>query len=333
MKKPWMSSGMLTFSSLNSKSTSKSIVGLPLQMNLDSTDLVEQTVGFDLKASQQQQGEPIDQWTKADSECFPVSIFIYKRGHQSNRHLSGERITIQPSLLSAIVILFMAFSSIIRNLDSTAALHLLPFYGHKNPEHFLKYSLNALRTSYIDLYLMHTPLPSKLNAAGDDFEAVEGKPVPELIPLIDTWRFFEQEYKAGTLKWVGISNFNQHQIQELYDQVELHILHPQNELVNFCKKLDISLTSYSTLGSPGSAQMRQVRAQILIRQMVQRGISTIPKSTNPSRVLENINIFDFEISPQDMPRFETDVKEHKQLFKFELLQHHPWFPWKINRQK
>uniref|UniRef100_A0A915DTR2 Aldo-ketose reductase 1 n=1 Tax=Ditylenchus dipsaci TaxID=166011 RepID=A0A915DTR2_9BILA len=59
--------------------------------------------------------------------------------------------------------------------------------------------------------------------------------------------------------------------------------------------------------------------------MVQRGISTIPKSTYPSRVLENINIFDFEISPEDMHRFETDVKEHKQLFNFEFLQHHPGF--------
>jgi len=235
----------------------------------------------------------------------------------------------------------------------------LPFYGHKNPEKFLKFSLNALRTSYIDLYLMHTPLPCKLNAAGDDGEQVDGKFVPELIPHIDTWRFFEKEYKAGTLKSIGISNFNQKQLQDLYDQaevkpqnlqIELHILHPQNEMVALCNKLNITVTSYGTLGSPGSANMRGVGsevagallshplvvelskkynktpAQILIRQIVQRKISAIPKSTNVSRVQENFNIWNFKISAEDFKRFEQ-IPERKQLFNFEFLQHHPWFPW------
>ncbi|KAI1731044.1 aldo/keto reductase family domain-containing protein [Ditylenchus destructor] len=235
----------------------------------------------------------------------------------------------------------------------------LPFYGHGNPEDFLQNSLKTLQTDYIDLFLMHTPLPSKLNAEGTDFlQGPDGKPVPELIPLIDTWRFMEKHYKAGTLKAIGISNFNAKQIQELYDQaeikphnlqVELHILHPQHDLVKLCQKLNISVTSYGTLGSPGSAQMRQVRssphgdcmghpviteiaqkhhktpAQILLRHMIQRGVSVIPKSTNPDRVRQNIDIFDFQISDEDFKRIE-EIRERQQLFDFEFLRHHPWYP-------
>uniref|UniRef100_A0A915D1A2 NADP-dependent oxidoreductase domain-containing protein n=1 Tax=Ditylenchus dipsaci TaxID=166011 RepID=A0A915D1A2_9BILA len=191
----------------------------------------------------------------------------------------------------------------------------LLFYGHKNPEHFLKYSLNALRTSYIDLYLLLHFLASELNAAGDDFEEVEGKPVRESIPLIDTWRFFEQEYKAGTLKSVGISNFTDARSRSymIRQRLSRTICRQLNKL----QYLD-NLNNLSTDIDSSNGATRRFHH---------------PKSTNPSRVLENINIFDFEISPEDMHRFETDVKEHKQLFNFEFLQHHPWFPWNNNGPK
>uniref|UniRef100_A0A915D2G1 NADP-dependent oxidoreductase domain-containing protein n=1 Tax=Ditylenchus dipsaci TaxID=166011 RepID=A0A915D2G1_9BILA len=232
----------------------------------------------------------------------------------------------------------------------------LPFYGHGKPEKFLKESLASLRTTYIDLYLMHTPLPCKLAEDGKS-PVVEGdKMLPELTPIIDTWRFLEKEYKAGTLKSIGISNFNAKQIQELYDQaevkpqnlqVELHILFPQNELVDLCKKLKISVTSYGPLGSPGSQAVRggvqanllsrdlvvdlakkykKTPAQILLRQIIQRGISVIPKSTNPKRVQENFDVLDFEISAEDMKRFE-EIKERVRLFEFGFARHHPWYPF------
>lgn len=58
--------------------------------------------------------------------------------------------------------------------------------------------------------------------------------------------------------------------------------------------------------------------QILLRQTIQRGLSTIPKSTNPKRIKENINIFDFEIDEHDMKRFEKEVSGQHRLFNFEL---------------
>jgi len=233
----------------------------------------------------------------------------------------------------------------------------LPFYGHGHADKFLKESLSNLRTNYIDLYLIHMPLPSKLGPTGEDALRENGEIVPENIPLIDTWRFLEKHYKAGTLKSIGVSNFNAKQIQDIYDQaevkpqnlqVELHILHPQNELVDLCKKLNITVTSYGPLGSPGSAVVRgglqgnclgnplvvelakkynKSPAQILLRQIIQRGISVIPKSTNPGRVQENINIFDFELTREDLKRFETEVTERIQLFHFGFARHHPFYPW------
>lgn len=79
-----------------------------------------------------------------------------------------------------------------------------------------------------------TPHPfSQLNETGDDFAVVDGKAVPELTPLIDTWRFFEREYKAGTLRSIGISNFNEKQIEELCEKAEVK---PQNLQVSIISR-------------------------------------------------------------------------------------------------
>lgn len=59
----------------------------------------------------------------------------------------------------------------------------------------------------------------------------EGKFVPELVPLIDTWRAVEKQYKSGTVKAIGVSNFNEKQLQELYNQAEIK---PQNLQVSYC---------------------------------------------------------------------------------------------------
>ncbi|KAI1719618.1 aldo/keto reductase family domain-containing protein [Ditylenchus destructor] len=233
----------------------------------------------------------------------------------------------------------------------------LPFYGHSHVDQSLKKSLENLKTDYIDLYLVHTPLPMKVSADLSQPEAdADGKFVPELVPIIDTWRQVEKHYKSGAVKSIGVSNFNVKQLQELYNQaeikpqnlqVECHILFPQTELVALCKKLNISVTSYGTLGSPGSIAIRagpdgnlfnhplvvelakkhnKTPAQILLRQMVQRGISTIPKSTNPGRVKENIDVFDFKISDEDMKRFD-EIKERLRLYPFGFARHHPWYPF------
>jgi len=233
----------------------------------------------------------------------------------------------------------------------------LPLFGHDNVEKHIDGSLERLRTDYIDLYLIHCPAPMK---AATREELFSGKAEPLLIPHIDTWRVFEKYYNEGKLKAIGVSNFNEEQIQDLYNkatvkpmnnQVECHILHPQNHLFEFCKKLGVTLTAYAPIGSPGrpvavkegikpeedpmahpitqklAKKYNKTPAQILIRQMMQRGISTIPKSTNENRLKENFNVLDFTLTQEEMDEFNT-IKEDKQLFLFDFIKDHPFHPWK-----
>jgi len=217
-------------------------------------------------------------------------------------------------------------------------------------------SLENLRTDYIDLFLIHMPFPMETVVFTEDgIDSSQSK--TDTTPLIDTWRVLEKYYNLGKLKAIGISNFNQKQIQELYDQaeikphniqVECHILRPQHELEEFCKKLLITGTSYSTIGSPGrgkygdtldvepmevplvlelAKKYNKTPAQILLRQMVQRGISVIPKSVKPERLQENINIFDFEFTPEEMKKFD-EITIRQKLFSgfWERFKNHPFYP-------
>jgi len=238
----------------------------------------------------------------------------------------------------------------------------LPFYAHEPSvaEEVLARSLKNLRTHYLDLYLVHTPLPfkPKNDHTGPELNS-EGKFIPIDVPLLDTWKVVEKHYKNGTLKSIGVSNFNAEQLQDLYDkaeikpqnlQLELHVLWPQKEMLELCKKLNMSVTSYSTLGSPGrgkspisqfvegdclnhpavqeiAKKYYRTPAQILLRHTIQQGVSVIPKSTNPERLKQNINIFDFEISKEDQQKLD-DIKERTRLLIFNFAVHHPNYPFK-----
>uniref|UniRef100_A0A182UKT6 NADP-dependent oxidoreductase domain-containing protein n=1 Tax=Anopheles melas TaxID=34690 RepID=A0A182UKT6_9DIPT len=135
---------------------------------------------------------------------------------------------------------------------------------------------------------------------------------------------------AGLARSIGLSNFNQRQIQRVLDncrikpanlQIENHIYLQQTGLVKFCKANGITVTAYSPLGSKGIEKLlnrevpdlldnpvvkeiaqRQDRtpAQVLLRHLLQRGIATIPKSTNVDRLRQNIALFDFELTDADM---------------------------------
>ncbi|GMT09641.1 hypothetical protein PFISCL1PPCAC_938, partial [Pristionchus fissidentatus] len=180
---------------------------------------------------------------------------------------------------------------------------------------------------YVDLYLVHCPCGMTVNGVSNGMiNTIRWGSVEHFdIEHIDTWRVLEKYYKSGQLKALGLSNFNAKQIEALYDlaeikpsnlQVELHIYWPQFELHDLCKKLNMTVTAYAPIGSPGSSAFRPISpigppmedpvvaelarkygkspAQILLRHLLQREISVIPKSTNPERVKQNIDIFDFQ---------------------------------------
>ncbi|GMT22134.1 hypothetical protein PFISCL1PPCAC_13431, partial [Pristionchus fissidentatus] len=179
------------------------------------------------------------------------------------------------------------------------------------------------------------------------------------IDYLDTWKVLEKYCKSGQLKAIGLSNFNAKQVARVCAnaeikpsdlQVELHIYWPQHELQQFCSKQGMTLTSFASLGSPGrltfrpdddwpvgnpmedtivvelSKKYNKTPAQILLRHLIQRGISVIPKSTNPSRVLQNIDIFNFEISAEDQQKL-LDVKSRVRLFEMRVCGGHAHYPF------
>ncbi len=123
---------------------------------------------------------------------------------------------------------------------------------------FLGQSLSKLQLDYVDMYLIHMPFAVKREAYDNGRISEDGADFSTDHAAI--WKAMEAEHKAGRAKALGVSNFNETQIERLLKQavppsnlqVELHLYHQQRPLVDFCKKNDVAVTAYSPLGSPGS---------------------------------------------------------------------------------
>ncbi|KAJ8970468.1 hypothetical protein NQ317_009442 [Molorchus minor] len=198
----------------------------------------------------------------------------------------------------------------------------------------LRNTLKNLQLDYVDLYLIHWPFALK---EGDDVvpkDPKTGIPIPSDVDYVDTWKAMEEVQKKGLTKSIGISNFNSKQVERLLkhasivpvtNQVECHAYLNQNKLRKFCLDRGIILTSYSPLGSPARPWKKpgdpsvlndrkikeiankygKTSAQVLLRYNVQLGNAVIPKSANKERLKQNIDIFDFELSEEDMKFLET----------------------------
>ncbi|WP_434305649.1 aldo/keto reductase [Clostridium botulinum] len=162
-------------------------------------------------------------------------------------------------------------------------------------------SIKELGTDYLDLYLVHWP--QSLTK--------------------ETWKALEKLYKEGRVKAIGVSNFlvdhlkwllEDVEIMPMVNQVEFHPQLIQKELMEFCSKNNIQLEAWSPLmrGKVFEIELLQDLAkkydktisQIVLRWDLQMGVVTIPKSVTQSRIKDNADIFDFEISKEDMDRIQ-----------------------------
>ncbi|MGW7518194.1 aldo/keto reductase [Streptomyces sp. NPDC054796] len=167
-------------------------------------------------------------------------------------------------------------------------------------------SLAKLGMDYVDLYLIHWPLPAR-----------------DLY--VDTWRAFEKIYEEGRAKSIGVSNFQPAHLQRLFDesgivpavnQIELHPRLQQDALRAFDAEHGIATEAWSPLGRGNgvldTAAVTQAAekhgkspAQIVLRWHIQLGNIVIPKSVTPSRIKENIDVFDFELDGDDLIEIGT----------------------------
>lgn len=190
----------------------------------------------------------------------------------------------------------------------------------RTPAEALDQSLKRLGVDYVDLYLMHWPVPIKTDSIKDgDYLTVptkaDGKVDVDLEwDFIKTWELLQELPKTGKVRSVGVSNLSINNLKELLaspgnklvpavNQVELHPLLPEFALVDFCKEHNIIVEAYSPLGGQDAPVVKddivnQIAkkhgadpGQVIISWGVQRGLVTLPKSVTPSRVVSNLKTF------------------------------------------
>lgn len=195
-------------------------------------------------------------------------------------------------------------------------------------------TLADLQIEYLDLYLIHWGIafmPSEEKEPLDE----NGLIMTEPVSIQETWRAMELLVEKGLVKSIGVANFTTTMIIDLLsyakikpvmNQVELHPYNSQPELVNFCQAKKVELTAYSPLGSHGDPASKPISdkqilsiakahgktpAQVLIRWSLQRDLVVIPKSTNPKRIAENVDVFDFELTDAQMQEINKLNKNHR----------------------
>lgn len=171
-------------------------------------------------------------------------------------------------------------------------------------------SLEKLGTDYVDMYLVHWPIPPFGWKLGDESWKKE---------LQETWRAFETLYKDGKIRAIGVCNcFEEHfkaiydtcEIKPMLNQIEYHPSYMQKEAVEFSVKEGMLVEAWSPLATGRIFEVEEMKAfaekynksiaQICIRWVLQKGFLPLPKSVTPSRIIENAQIFDFEITEEDM---------------------------------
>lgn len=184
-------------------------------------------------------------------------------------------------------------------------------HGYESTKRAIKLSLEKLGLDYVDLYLIHWPNPLKFRSCWQNANA-------------ESWKAMEEAYAEGKLRAIGVSNFCERHIEELLktakikpmaNQIKICPGQPQTELRKYSENLGMIVEGYSPFGTGGifkSEEMQKLAekygrsvAQICVRWSVQLGVVPLPKSVSAQRIKENSEIFDFEISDEDMERISN----------------------------
>lgn len=179
--------------------------------------------------------------------------------------------------------------------------------GYQNTLQAFTDSCKQLRTDYLDLYLIHWPRPDLTC----DWKKI----------VMETWKALEELYDEKKVRAIGVSNFLPHHLDVILnsckiipavDQIEFHPGYTQMETVNFCQSLRIQVEAWSPIGRArliDNPLLKEIAAkynksvpQLCIRFSLQNNVLPLPKASSPERMAQNLDVFDFEISEEDMEK-------------------------------
>nr|XP_039248100.1 aldo-keto reductase family 1 member B7-like [Styela clava] len=220
----------------------------------------------------------------------------------------------------------------VRREDLFITTKVWPTY-YRNVKECFDESLRRLKLEYVDLYLVHWPFAFKSTfPAGSIYCPLDenGKVLfDDDVHYLDVWKQLEKLKTAGLAKAIGVSNFNEYQINRLLNeatippavnQYEIHPYLAQEKLLQYCKSKNIAVTGFSPFGAPNRSwqiagepklfedpKLMKIAkkhgksvAQVILRFQIQRGVIVIPKSSNPVRLKSNLDVFDFKLDDDDM---------------------------------
>ncbi|MDP3741166.1 MAG: aldo/keto reductase [bacterium] len=181
--------------------------------------------------------------------------------------------------------------------------------GYESTLAALEASLSRLGLDYVDLYLVHWPFPDEQKTGNK---------------RADTWRAMQELYRSKKARAIGVSNYTISHLEEMksyatvmpaVNQVEMHPFLYQKDLADYCAQNNIAVEAYSPLvhgqklDNPRLSKIAKKygksNAQILIRWSLQHGFIVLPKSSHKDRIQENIKVFDFALTDEDMRSLDT----------------------------
>ncbi|WP_295747255.1 aldo/keto reductase [uncultured Limosilactobacillus sp.] len=186
-------------------------------------------------------------------------------------------------------------------------------FSYERAKRGIDASLQKLGLDYMDLYLLHQPYGDTMGA----------------------WRALEEAQKAGKIRAIGVSNFYADQLQDLLltmpvkpavNQIEVNPWYQQDAEVKFAQSQGVRVEAWAPFAEGKhnvfqnetivaiAAKYRKTTGQVILRWLLQRGITVIPKSVHQQRMAENINVFDFELSDADMQQLASLDKRESQFF-------------------
>ncbi|XP_022817101.1 aldo-keto reductase AKR2E4-like isoform X1 [Spodoptera litura] len=208
----------------------------------------------------------------------------------------------------------------------------------------LRQSLANLGLQYVDLYLIHWPVGQFLNGTYD------------YTDYVDTWRGMIEAKNLGLTRSIGVSNFNQQQIDRLLElglekptvlQVEINLNLQQPELLAYCARQDIRVMGYTPFGSlfynkalktappprvddPALVEIankyRKTVPQVALRYLVELGVIPLPKSLTKSRIEQNVQVFDFSLTQAERDVLKSFDRNYRTIPQYKWLDH-PYYPF------